>query len=105
MTAALQITKGAGMNTAYIPTVRDMPLSIRCGTAINAIRKSMTVDTPEARLFCAVIEQAIRDVASGRELERRSAINFLSQKTIWHAELLGIDSEYLHRVLRELEIL
>jgi len=53
---------------------------------------------PEARLIWAVVEQAILDLALGNEEAVKSARKFLNGR-LWHAELVGIDPDYVRRVI------
>jgi len=86
-------------------SIGDIPKSERTRTAIYALKNAMAVDTPESRFLFAIIECAIRDVSNGRRGDAESAYRYLSRPKNWHAELVGIDTEYMHRVLKELLIM
>jgi len=86
-------------------TIKDIPKAERVRTAIHAIRNAATVDTPEAKFMLAIFECAVRDLVLGRAGDGRTAYNYLKQPKCWHLELVGVDTEYMHRVLKELDIM
>lgn len=63
--------------------------------------------TPAGALFCRVVQVAILDVSapgvgtvgSKKEQDRRSAGKYLAQE-MPHAELCGVDSGWIRRVIR-----
>ena len=69
--------------------------------AITRLQSSVQFDIPESRLLFAVISQAIRDAQRPKTLDGRTAVDFLTKERVRFAELIGLDSEYLHRVLVE----
>ena len=77
-------------------------------TLINSKLKQLTIKTPEANLMFAVVMQAVSDLtklkSDGDSLELSrdaiSAANYLfSEPTIPHAELCGLESEYVKDVI------
>lgn len=81
-------------------------------------------DSPESRLMFAILSTAIMDlkdrkiykkrhkktkdrnavIVIAQSSEFRSACNYLSQDNIDHAELIGIDSDYIRRLLSSMNI-
>ena len=59
-------------------------------------------DCPESMLMFGIIEQALRDLTvSGLPLEDRlSAIHYLKRNMV-HAEICGIDSAWIRRLIRQ----
>ena len=52
------------------------------------------------RLMLAIIEQAVSDYVIGREA--KSAERYLfGHKGLWHAEMIGLEPEYVQRVVIE----
>jgi len=86
-------------------TIHEIPKSERVRTAIHALRNAATVDSPEATFMLAIVESAIRDLASGRSGDAHTAWTYLRKPKCWHLELVGVDTEYMHRVLKELDIM
>jgi hypothetical protein len=53
------------------------------------------------RLMLAIIEQAVSDYVTGHG-EAKSAERYLfSHKGLWHAEMIGLEPEYVQRVVIE----
>ena len=67
--------------------------------AIKKIRTQFG-DTPEHKLMFAIVEQAIKDLNSRVICDRKSAEQYLKNE-IPHAELCGVDSEWVRRVLKK----
>lgn len=72
-----------------------------------AIRKldPLHAGTPESNLFFAIIAAAINDMEKYKgvrfQYEYRVAKDYLSTEVIPHAELIGLDSEYIRTVMRK----
>jgi hypothetical protein len=73
-------------------TRREQAVVIR-----RKIRSQFPLGVPEARLMCAVVEKAIDDGISGGN---DAAVMYLSGQ-IPHAEVCGVDSSWIHRVILE----
>jgi len=67
--------------------------------AIKKIRTQFG-DTPEHKLMFAIVEQAIKDLSSKSIEVSRSAERHIKNE-IPHAELCGVDSEWIRLVLKK----
>lgn len=84
--------------------------------ALKKIRTQFP-NIPEAQLCFAIIENAVFDLTAKkyrnmsenrkREMEehKRSAEEYLTQDSIFHAELCGVETSWIQRILRECGIL
>lgn len=54
-------------------------------------------DTDEGRLMCAILNCAVVDL--GDKNHRHSALRYLNQREIFHAELCEVDSVWVREVL------
>lgn len=67
-------------------------MSMRAALAVTKKIRYQIPPGPEAKLLFAIFECAVRDYFDRSELHRRSAATYLTQKTIPHLEILGIDT-------------
>lgn len=75
--------------------------ALRARAAARKIEQQFP-ETPEAKLMFAVIYRALSDAyirrGKGHVAEAR---RFLFRNPIVHAELCGVDTEWIHKVLRD----
>jgi hypothetical protein len=95
----------------FTPTKREIKMNTKTKTPLSLIKsklKTSVSDTPEARLMLAIILQAVADLThvsmdnKGVKTtpELTSAIDYLFLRSeIPHAELCGLDSEYVRDVI------
>lgn len=55
--------------------------------------------TPEANVLLEVVQQAVRDAFGYDDRHRDGALRYL-RRTIVHAEICGVDSEWIRRQIR-----
>lgn len=70
--------------------------------ALKKIRTQFP-NIPEARLCFAIIHNAVVDLTS--KGHRRTAEEYLTRDSIFHAELCGVETSWIQRILRECGIL
>ena len=78
--------------------------TVRTGLAIKAIRTQFP-DSPEGKLMSHIVATAITDAYSTFQPEEsiRSASEYL-KGNIPHAEIAGVDSDWIKRILLKLEL-
>lgn len=99
-------------------TTRERAITV-CKLLRRALLWPVDVDMPgEAALFFAVIQVAICDAAippafgasadpskvASRSADGQSAVAYLSRRAIPHAEAIGLNTEYVHRLIREYDL-
>ena len=88
--------------------IEDLKMDDRIHVANIRIKGAVHLKCPESKLFLGIIKRAVDDLGDRSHdsiLVRRKAKAYLMQDSIYNAELIGLDSDWIRDTLRTLRLL
>lgn len=85
--------------------IDEISLTDRTNAAVTRLERAMTLHSPEAKFFLAIIKVAITDLKHDGLLGDKALAYLTAGKTIYHAEMININTEWLRDTLNRLHLI